>query len=79
MTSITLSLETAFSLLIGFAGLILTIAAGYATLRERIRTNEIHTAHIRKEITELKVMFFDVMRALNVIPREKPHTEDDDE
>lgn len=71
MSEITLSVEAVFSILIGFIGVIVTLAAGYAGLRERIKESEIHIKNIQQDMTELKGLFYEVMRALKITPRTK--------
>lgn len=66
----TLSVETIFSLLIGFFGLIATMAAGYATLRERIKTTEVHINYIRKTIEIVQHDIRDIMRSMKLEPRQ---------
>lgn len=71
MESITLSVSNVFSILIGFAGVIATLGAGYAALRERIKASEIHIKNTQEDIKELKQLFYEVMSALKVTPRNK--------
>ena len=71
MTGINLSIEAVFSILVGFVGMIITLAAGWAGLRERIKASEIHIKNTQQDISELKTLFYEVMKALKVTPRAK--------
>ena len=64
-----ISIEALLGILIGFISVLVTIGAGYATLRERIKATEIHITNVKNDIHEMKQLFYQVMNALNVRPR----------
>lgn len=49
---------------------LITIGAGYATLRERIKSNEIHVLYIKEAMNRLDKNITDIMRALHINRRD---------